>query len=87
MYIIDTPGDTIGCPHHKQILFTLPNVECTTITNKRNWNCDKVIVRTIMLPREGQLAADEEAEYDEEGDSDDKDNEDDDVDEGQEGLA
>jgi len=51
MHIIDTRGDTIRYPHDKQILFTLPNVERTTVTNKRNWNYDRVVIRETVLPR------------------------------------
>jgi len=40
MHIIDTRGDTIRQPDHKTVLFTLPSVEHTTVTNKRNWNYD-----------------------------------------------
>jgi len=68
MHITDTRGGIIRYPHHKTILFTLPSVECTTVANKRNWNYDQRIVRATILPREGQLAADEDIEYDEEGD-------------------
>jgi len=85
MHITDTQDDTIRYPHHKQILFTIPNAECTTVTNQRNWNCDRVISRAIVLLREEQLAADEEVVYDEEGDYGDDDDDEHDVDEGQEG--
>jgi len=36
MIKIEDKGGTICCPHHKQILFTLPNIERTTMSNKRN---------------------------------------------------
>ena len=36
MHIIDTRGDTIQYPHHKTILFTLPNTDRTMVANKRN---------------------------------------------------
>jgi len=75
MHIIDIPGETIRYPHHKQILFTLPNVKCTTVAKKRNWNCDRVISRAAMLPREEQLVTDEDGDYDD-------DDEEDDIDEG-----
>jgi len=68
MYIIDTRGDTVRYPHHKTIFFTLPNVECTMVANKRNWNCDQRIVRITVLPRKEQSTADEDIEFDEEGD-------------------
>jgi len=65
-----------------EILFTLPNVKRTTVTNKRNWNYDKVIIKATVLPKEEQLVADEEVGYDEERDYDDEV----DVDEGQKRL-
>ena len=52
MTIIDTKGGINKYPHHKQILFTFPEVTCTTISNKRNWNCVRVIVREVVMPRE-----------------------------------
>jgi len=36
MTIIENKGGTIWYPHHKQILFTLPNVKRTTVSNNRN---------------------------------------------------
>ena len=68
MHIIDSRGDTIRYPHHKAILFTLPSVERTMVTNKRNWNCDQRIIRATILPKEEQLAADDDIESDEGGD-------------------
>lgn len=70
MHIIDTRGATIRYPHHKQILFTFPDLQRTTISNKRNWNCDQVINRVPVIPTETQLAADEALLLDEEGDVD-----------------
>jgi len=67
MHIIDTRGDTIKYPHHKTILFNLPNPQRTTVANKRNWNCDRRIIRATVLPTEEQLAADLDLEEDEEG--------------------
>lgn len=81
MHSINTRGDAIRYCHHKAIIFTLPNVERTTVTNKRNWNCDRRIIRTTVIPREEQLVADEDVEYDEKG-GDDDDEEEGDVDAG-----
>jgi len=67
MHIINTRGDAIRCPHHKHILFIPPNVARTTVTNRRKLNCDQLIVRAIVLPHEDQFAADEVAEYNDEG--------------------
>ena len=60
MNTIGNRGGTICYAHHKQILFTLPNVELTTVTNKRNWNFDQVIIRDTVLPREDQVIDDDE---------------------------
>ena len=59
MHIIDARGDTVRYPHHQEILFTLPNVQRTAISNFRNWNCGRVINRVPVIPTEAQLAADE----------------------------
>lgn len=67
MHIIDTRGDTIRYPHHKTIVFNLPNLQRTTVANKRNWNCDGRIVRATVLPSEEQLAADLDLDEGEEG--------------------
>ena len=50
MSIMDTRGGTIKYPHHEQILFTFPAVARTAITNKRNWNCDWVVIGERVLP-------------------------------------
>ena len=60
MTTIGNRGGTIRYAHHKQILFTLPNVELTTVTNKRNWNFDQVIIRDTVLPGEDQVVDDDE---------------------------
>jgi len=67
VHIIDTRGETITYPRHKTILFTLPNVERTAVTNKRNWDGDRSIIRPTVLLREEQLAEDQDDEYDEGG--------------------
>jgi len=77
MSILDTRGGTIKYPHHKQILFTFPVVARTTIANKKNWNCDRVVIRERVWPPEqeeeevhdeGEFEeADEGAAGDEEG--------------------
>ena len=82
MHIIDTRGATIRYHHHGATLFTLPNVERTTVNNKRNWNCDRCIIRATVLPAEEQLPADEDAECDEKEDEDVDEEEGDDVDAG-----
>jgi len=75
MSILDTRGGTIRYPHHKETLFTFPAVTRTAIANKRNWNCDRVIIRERILPPEqGEEAQDEEEEF-EEGDEGDEGNE------------
>ena len=43
--IIDTKGRINKHHHHKQSLFTFSEVARTTISNKRNWNYDRVTVR------------------------------------------
>ena len=78
MHIIDTRCETIRYLHYKTILFTIPNVERITVANKRNWNCHRHIIQVIVLPREEQLAADEDVEYDEDGGNDDDEGGDDD---------
>jgi len=84
MHIIDTRGDTIRYPHHKTILFTFPNAERTAVANKRSWNCNRVIIRATVLPREEQLVADEDLEVDEGGDEEyDEAEEEEDIDAGQ----
>jgi len=45
MSILDTRGGTIKYPHHKQILFTFPALTRTATTNKKTWNCDRVVIR------------------------------------------
>lgn len=70
MHIIDTRGTTIRYPHHKQILLTFPDLQRTTISNKRNWNCDQVINRVPVIPTEAQLSAEEALLLAEEGDVD-----------------
>ena len=50
MSILDNRDGTIKYPHHKQILFTFPTVARTTIVNKKNWNCDWVVIRERVLP-------------------------------------
>jgi len=64
MHAIGTRGDTIRYPYHKAILFTLPSVKRTTVTNKRNWNCDQRIIGVTVLPREEQSVADDDIEFD-----------------------
>jgi len=76
MHVIDTQDDIIRYPHHKVILFTLPSVWRTTVTNKRNWNCDQSIIRATVLPREEQLAANDDIEFDEGNDEYDEEEED-----------
>ena len=63
MTIIDTKDGINKYPHHKQIPFTFSNVAYTTITNRRNWNYDKVIVREVVFPREGDDGDDENEEH------------------------
>ena len=72
MPILDTQGGTIKYPHHKQILFTFPAVPRTAIANKRNWNCDRVVIgeRVLPLEHEEEEAQDEEEEFDEEDEGD-----------------
>jgi len=75
MSILDTRGGTIRYPHHKETLFTFPAVAQTAIANKRNWNCDRVIIRERVLPPEQEEEAqEEEGEFDE-GDEGDEGNE------------
>ena len=74
MSILDTRGGTIKYPQHKQTLFTFPAVARTAIANKRNWNCDRVIIRERVLPPE-QEDAQEEEEESEEGEEGDEENE------------
>lgn len=84
MHIIDTRGDTIQYPHHKTILFTLPTAERTAVANKRNWNSDRQIIMATVLPRDEQLAADEDLEVDEGDDEEyDEEAEEEDIDAGQ----
>jgi len=65
MSILDTRGGTIRYPHHKETLFTFPAVTRTAIANKRNWNCDRVIIRERVLPPEQEEEAqEEEGEFD-----------------------
>ena len=52
--IIDTKDGINKYPYHKQILFTFPEITRTTISNKRNSNCDNVIVREVVMPHEGE---------------------------------
>jgi len=54
-------------------MFTFPAVARTAIANKRNWNCDGVVIRERVLPpeQEEKEAQDEEEEFDE-GDEGDK---------------
>ena len=52
---IENRGGSVCYPHHKQILFTLPNIEHTTMSNKKNENYDRVIIREMVLPREDQV--------------------------------
>jgi len=87
MHIIDTRGATIRYSHHGATLFTLPNVEHTTIANKRNWNYDCRIIRANVLSVEEQLPANKDAEYDEEEGEDDDEEEGNDVDAGRRGPA
>lgn len=54
-------------PHDKQVLFTFPNVAWTTIFNKRNWNCDTVIVWEVVLPRNVDEGNEENEEISEDG--------------------
>jgi len=82
MHVIDTRGDTNRYPQHNAILFTLPNVEYTTVANKRNWNCDQMIIRATVLPREEQLVADDDIELDEGGDDEHDEEEEEDIDAG-----
>ena len=49
MTIINIKGGINKYAHHKQALFTFPNVARTTISNKQNWNCDRVIVREVVM--------------------------------------
>jgi len=72
MSILDTRGGTIKYPHYKQILFTFPAVARTAIANKRNWNCDRIVIRKWVLPleHEEEEAQDEEEEFDEEDEGD-----------------
>ena len=65
--IIDTKAGINKYPYHIQLLFTLPEVTRTTISNKRNWNYDHMIVREVAMPRKG----DEAGEEGEEGTEDD----------------
>ena len=53
MTSIDTKGDTNKYPHHKQVLFTFSDGAKTTISNKQNWNYDRVTVKEVVMPREG----------------------------------
>ena len=69
MTIIDTKGGINKYPHHKQVLFTFADEAQTTISNKRNWNCDRITVREVVLPWEG----DKDDEGNEEGSEDDND--------------
>ena len=71
MSILDTKSGTIRYPHHNEILFTFPAVARTAIANKRNWNCDRVIIRERALPPEQEEEAQEEDEaFDEEEEED-----------------
>jgi len=70
MTVIDTEGGINKYPHHKQVLSTFSDVDRTTISNKRNWNCNQVIVREVLMPCDGV----EDKEGNEEG-SEDNDNE------------
>jgi len=73
--ILDTQGGTIKYPHHKQTLFTFPAVARTAIANKRNWNCDWIIIQERVLPPEQEAEAQEGEEEFEEGDKGDEENE------------
>ena len=53
MTIFHTTGGINKYPHHKQVLVTFPNVARATIFNKRNLNCDRVIIWVVVLPRDG----------------------------------
>ena len=50
MHIINTRDDTIWYLHHKQILLTLPNIGRTIVTNRRNWNCNRVTINNCVTP-------------------------------------
>jgi len=53
-------------------LFTFPAVARTAIANKRNWNCDRIVIRERVLPleHEEEEAHDEGEEFDEEDEGD-----------------
>ena len=72
MSILDTRGGAIKYPHHKQTLFTFPEVARTAIANKKNWNCDRVVIRERVLPPEQEGEAQDEEEEFEEGDEGDE---------------
>ena len=72
MSILDIRGGIIRYPHHKETLFTFPAVTRTAIANKRNWNCDRVIIRERILPSEQEEEAQDEEEEFEEGDEGDE---------------
>lgn len=67
MSILDTDGGTDKYPHYRQILFAFPMAGRTIIANKRNWNCDRVIVREVVLPRDSDEGEEEQGEYDDDG--------------------
>jgi len=49
MTISGTKGDINKYPHYKQILFTFVEVADIAISNKQNWNYDRVIVREVVM--------------------------------------
>ena len=53
------------------------------VANKRNWNCDRRIIRATVLPPEEQLAAEKDLEVDEGGDKEYNEEEEEDIDAGQ----
>jgi len=40
---IDTKRGSCKGSYHKKILFSLPNVACTIVTNKANQSCDRMV--------------------------------------------
>ena len=64
MATIDTRGSNYKHPYYKQIILTFPNVACTTIANKRNWNCDGVTIREKVTSRDANEGHDNDEAYD-----------------------
>lgn len=65
MSLFDIKGGINKYSHHKQILFSFPAVARITISNKQNWNCDRAIIREVVLQREGDGGKEGKEEHDE----------------------